>query len=126
MFADVLSCMVTIVLLMVKQSGAFSPVGTSGHQTQVGQFGRCLPLPMKSHAAAGFPSMVDRESAVSVEWEPLAEMEYQLNDERRYEHFDSRSGQSAKANLDPQAVQGVFCGFRWTSEEYNRLKSGHP
>ena len=113
---------------MMGGGAAFSLNGESRHHIKNGPGGSQWSLSMKSPTAQGFPSMSARESAVNVEWEPLVEVHYHSNDEKRYDRFDSRSGQShsSKTSFDPQAVQGVFCGFRWTSEEYNRLKSGHP
>ena len=111
---------------MMGGGAAFSLNGQTRYHVKNGLGGCPWSLSMKSPAAEGFPSMSARESAVNVEWEPLVEVQYHSNDEKRYDRFDSRSCQSSTTSFDPQAVQGVFCGFRWTPEEYNRLKSGHP
>jgi hypothetical protein len=84
------------------------------------------------------------DSAVNVEWEPMTELERRVEDGIHYEHILSyysspsdeytnrkrsttRTEGSNKNNVDvtddDASTQGVFCGYRYSQEEYNRLKS---
>jgi hypothetical protein len=83
------------------------------------------------------------ESAVNVEWEPLTELERRINDGIHYEHIpnlqnrfqgskqgripDNRSYGTTIAgdhdDGDLAQVQSIFCGYRFTEDEYNRLQS---
>jgi len=72
-----------------------------------------------------------RESAVIVEWEPISELQRRIDEGVFYEHIPELSRES---KLDNEAneqdaerpMRAVFCGFRMTSEEKERLGSAHP
>jgi hypothetical protein len=83
----------------------------------------------------GVPSKTARESAFNVEWEPMTELDRRLEDGVNYEHMPSqahkrRSGtkgyQDSSVDDETPSARGVFCGYRCTSEEYDRLKSADP
>eukprot|EP00980_Cylindrotheca_fusiformis_P021944 scaffold8798_cov117-Cylindrotheca_fusiformis.AAC.3 len=83
----------------------------------------------------GVPSKTARESACNVEWEPMSELERRIEDGVNYEHIPlplhkrkkERSKNSGTAPHDGiPTTQGVFCGYRYTSDEYDRLKSADP
>jgi len=81
---------------------------------------------------------VARESAVLVEWERMSELERRLEDGVNYEHFSSSSDSNLAAGRKRASTQrknsasaggtgrGVFCGYRSTQEEHDRLKSADP
>ncbi|KAG7353518.1 hypothetical protein IV203_002873 [Nitzschia inconspicua] len=92
------------------------------------------------------PSKTARESAVNVEWEPMTELERRIEDGIHYEHIqnhyyhhstnhlqqtkfrrhDTSTGATdddAKSSAASVAAKAVFCGYRYTEDEYNRLKS---
>ena len=83
------------------------------------------------------PSKTARESAVNVEWEPMTELERRIEDGVNYEHIP-RQGHKQNHDLqdsqnalmddedDTPTTQGIFCGYRHTPEEYERLKSADP
>lgn len=92
--------------------------------------------PSSSRGTRGIPSKTSRESAIFVEWEPMTELERRIEDGINYEHIPSpgpasgrktNSGRSSQ-NLDDDIseVRGVFCGYRYTTNEYDRLKSADP
>lgn len=83
----------------------------------------------------GVPSKTARESACNVEWEPMSELERRIEDGVSYEHIPQplykrkkdRSRQTRTASMDNiPSTQGVFCGYRYTEIEYDRLKSADP
>ncbi|CAJ1954530.1 unnamed protein product [Cylindrotheca closterium] len=81
----------------------------------------------------GVPSKTARESAFAVEWEPMTELERRIEDGINYEHLPNQRSQhhgntySRTATKDDIPYsQGVFCGYRYTDEEYCRLKSAEP
>jgi hypothetical protein len=83
----------------------------------------------------GVPSKTARESACNVEWEPMSELERRVEDGVNYEHLPShyykrknnRSSHPRTASKDGiPFTQGVFCGYRYFDNEYNRLKSADP
>ncbi|KAL3939726.1 MAG: hypothetical protein SGBAC_005591 [Bacillariaceae sp.] len=81
----------------------------------------------------GVPSKTARESACNVEWEPMTELERRIEDGIHYEHIPNQHSQhhgkaySRTASKDGMPYsQGVFCGYRYTDEEYGRLKSASP
>jgi hypothetical protein len=88
--------------------------------------------------ARGVPSRTAMESAVNVEWEPMTELERRLEDGVNYEHFVdrpprwsshqhvSRISDSGDSADEIPRTRGVFCGYKATEEEYNRLKSANP
>jgi hypothetical protein len=82
-----------------------------------------------------------RESAVLVEWERMSELERRIEDGVNYEHDVDMSDsnfvagrnyhQNAAAGRKPKGSnknnkRGVFCGYRATQEEIDRLKSADP
>ncbi len=84
-------------------------------------------------SSAGFPSKTACESAVNVEWEPMSELDRRIEDGIHYEHIPGRyesQRQYHKAKRiadteedDPEPVRAVFCAYRYSEEDYNRLKS---
>ena len=85
---------------------------------------------------------------MTVEWEPMTELERRIEDGIHYEHIPSyysspsdeyisnkrrstRTSSSSTNNVgtttthddDDASSRGVFCGYRYSQEEYNRLKS---
>jgi hypothetical protein len=83
----------------------------------------------------GPSSKTARESAVNVEWEPMTELERRIEDGVNYDHFDfanakrylqNTSKRDGRAESDATTLIGVFCGYRYTDDEYDRLKSAHP
>ncbi len=117
---------------------AYSHSSTSGstqnmHSTPWGSRG----------SSAGFPSRTACESAVNVEWEPMSELDRRIEDGIHYEHipghYESQRqyhkgskmpGCHSKAKRiadteedDSEPVRAVFCAYRYSEEDYNRLKS---
>ena len=81
-------------------------------------------IPNKSRSSTA------RDSAVSVEWEPLSELQRRIDEGVHYEHWveetdKPRRRRSTQAPANG-SVRGVFCGYRVTSEERTRLKSADP
>lgn len=91
---------------------------------------------------SAFSKNTARESAVNVEWEPMTELERRIEDGVNYEHIPSQrkqayhhrhhrqhhvadGGQGQVDNDGIPTARGVFCGYRFTQEEYNRLKSAN-
>ena len=82
-----------------------------------------------------------RESAVLVEWERMSELERRIEDGINYEHDvdlsdsnfvagrnyhqNAAAGRKAKGSKK-NVMRGVFCGYRATHEEIDRLKSADP
>jgi hypothetical protein len=82
-----------------------------------------------------------RESAVLVEWERMSELERRIEDGINYEHDvdmsdsnfvagrnyhqNAAAGRKAKGSKKNEK-RGVFCGYRATQEEIDRLKSADP
>jgi hypothetical protein len=100
-------------LFVVQQLHSSSQGGGNGGTSGWGQRG-----PSSSKTA--------RESAVNVEWEPMTELERRIEDGVNYDHFDYTNARDGRAECDGPTVQGVFCGYRYTDDEYDRLKSAHP
>ncbi len=92
----------------------------------------------------GVPSRTACESAVNVEWEPMSELDRRIEDGINYEHtpyhYESHKryhkgsrmpGCHSKAKRivdgededDSPPVRAVFCAYRYSEEDYNRLKS---
>lgn len=86
-------------------------------------------------------SKTARESAVLVEWERMSELERRIEDGINYEHDVDMSDSNfvAGRNYHQNAAagrrnkgsntnqkRGVFCGYRATREEIDRLKSADP
>jgi len=88
-------------------------------------------------------SSTARESAVTAEWEPILEFQRHYEEESCYEHFatsyeydseeNCRRREQVHQNHDwgedngvIQVVNGVFCGYRFTKEECQRLRSADP
>jgi hypothetical protein len=57
------------------------------------------------------------ESAVNVEWEPMTKLVLRIEDGVHYDHDHSKSSQKQPIPV----ARGVFCGYRYTPEKYNRL-----
>ncbi len=80
------------------------------------------------------PSKTARESAFNVEWEPMTELERRIEDGVFYEHIPSQLKRHRRFPETPISEQddkipstrGVFVGYRYTEEEYNRLKPADP
>mmetsp|Transcript_9399 Transcript_9399/g.28066 ORF Transcript_9399/g.28066 Transcript_9399/m.28066 type:complete len:156 (+) Transcript_9399:198-665(+) len=99
----------------------------------------------QQHAAWGtrssgssVPSKTVCESAVNVEWEPMSELERRIEDGVHYEHIPNHydvvqqmPGCHPKAKRivneeeadNAPGVRAVFCAYRYSEEDYNRLKS---
>jgi hypothetical protein len=83
---------------------------------------------------------------VLVDWEPVSELDRRMDDGMLFEHYTTTSSSSSKSHQrshsdrnnnqhsssnhqDSAATptfRGIFCGYRMTSYEYQRLKSAHP
>mmetsp|Transcript_26598 Transcript_26598/g.57019 ORF Transcript_26598/g.57019 Transcript_26598/m.57019 type:complete len:167 (+) Transcript_26598:166-666(+) len=96
-------------------------------------------------SSASVPSKTVCESAVNVEWEPMSEMERRIEDGIHYEHVPNHYHQPQEPNkkrgrmpgCHPKAkrivdeeedgpsngARAVFCAYRYSDEDYNRLKS---
>lgn len=94
-------------------------------------------LPNSSAASFGardVPSKTARESAFNVEWEPMTELERRVEDGVNYEHTASQEyffQKKAQRTSDDQEegiprAKGVFVGYRYTQEEYERIRSADP
>lgn len=105
-----------------------------------------------SGGPSGVPSKTAMESAVNVEWEPMSELERRIEDGVHYEHLapssfgrqqrqdiagvTSRHSRTTFMGSDDDGnghhddslprARGIFCGYRYTQDDYNRLKSAHP
>lgn len=93
-----------------------------------------LPNPSSnSWGSRGVPSKTARESAFNVEWEPMTELERRIEDGIHYEHnpgpVNHRQRYHPPTGAEPDDVipstRGVFVGYRYTEDEYNRLKSAN-
>ena len=87
------------------------------------------------------PSKTACESAVIVEWEPMTELERRIEDGIHYEHIQPSRSQHHSSKDGPSQgnrafkekdseeeesqpkTRAVFCGYRYSEDEYNRLKS---
>jgi hypothetical protein len=89
------------------------------------------------------PSNTACESAVNVEWEPMSNLQRRIEDGVNYEHIPSAAnhhdesqrhtrmpGCHSKAKRiteneddDSPGVRAVFCGYKYTQDDYNRLKA---
>lgn len=92
------------------------------------------------HTASGpwgsrnVPSRTSRESAFNVEWEPMSELERRLEDGVNYEHlpaidqaYQIRKPKTSEGKDDGIPLRrAVFVGYRYTEDEYNRLRSADP
>ena len=95
--------------------------------------------------SASVPSKTACESAVNVEWEPMSELDRRIEDGIHYEHIPNRyeseyeheerrrmPGCHSKAKRiddndedNSSRVRAVFCAYRYTAEDYNRMKSAN-
>jgi len=105
-----------------------------------------IPSPSSFRSSGGsVPSKTACDSAVNVEWEPMSELERRIEDGVNYEHFPAAFHQNqnqphhrrermpgchSKAKRISETeddnipgVRAVFCGYRYTPEDYNRLKA---
>lgn len=96
-------------------------------------------------SSASVPSKTACESAVNVEWEPMSELDRRIEDGIHYEHIPTRHeseheyqggrrmpGCHSKAKRIDDSdedysdrVRAVFCAYRYSAEDYNRLKSAN-
>ena len=77
-----------------------------------------------------------RESAVLVEWERMSNLDRRVEDGVNYEHLpeiptadsngENRSGETDADTGDIPHYHGVFCGYKSTKEESDRLKNADP
>lgn len=82
----------------------------------------------------GILSSTARESAVIAEWEPILELQRNIEEGgfgRSYGY--SSEGERVRGDHDwaeetdgIEVVNGVFCGYRFTKEECLRLRSANP
>jgi hypothetical protein len=72
------------------------------------------------------PSKTARESAYSVEWEPMSELERRIEDGVNFEYISTANHRQQAHEEDIPCARGVFVGYRFTDEEYKRLKSADP
>jgi hypothetical protein len=72
------------------------------------------------------PSKTARESAYSVEWEPMSELERRIEDGVNFEYVSTANHRQQAHEEDIPCARGVFVGYRFTEEEYKRLKSADP
>jgi len=76
------------------------------------------------------PSKTLRESATLVDWEMRTELDRRVEDGFHYEHYFIANSwqqfqQEASSNDATPTVRGIFCGYRFTDEEHDRLRSAH-
>jgi hypothetical protein len=115
-------------------SSSAQSVGWGGPQSVWGS------RPQGGVTGTEIPSKTARESAVNVEWEPMTELERRIEDGVHYEHIPNLHhhlskqeripGHRTKATIprdnndgDLPQVRAVFCGYRYTQDDYNRLQS---
>lgn len=124
--------------LCATSSSSSSQAGASGGQQSASGWGS-----RGGGGVSGIPSKTARESAVNVEWEPMTQLERRIEDGVHYEHIPNNqrhgqgakqariSGYHAKAATVPgdenddnlPRVLAVFCGYRYTQDDYSRLQS---
>ena len=127
------------VSAMATTSAALILVKTSTQRTQIMESSLfAVPPPGGKNSGWGgsrrVPSKTARESACSVEWEPMTELERRIEDGVNYEHIPHKrkkrknrgSQQRATFQDSIPTADGVFVGYRFTDEEYGRLKSADP
>jgi hypothetical protein len=99
-----------------------------------------IPPPSGGSWGGGKRDKTAIESAVNVEWEPMTELDRRIEDGIHYEHDEheqlskffkfppkqSRRKSAMGGGEDIPVSRGVFYGYRYTPEEYNRLKSADP
>jgi len=94
-----------------------------------------LHNPSGPWGSRGVPSRTARESAYNVEWEPMSELERRIEDGVNFEYirpavnYRQQQQQRQQHELeedDIPSARGVFVGYRFTDEEYKRLKSANP
>lgn len=128
-----------ILLVGVSLAASFSP-GEAPASAAVVK-GRFVVPEVINGSASGWSSRPTqtrtmRESAVMAEWERRSELDRRIEDGTNYYHYDdiespgSRKQPRQNRKKTPPGdsaspIPGVFCGFRSTPEEYNRLKSAH-
>jgi hypothetical protein len=124
---------------------AFSPEASKNHKASVSAVeAELFPASFRNlNAQSRNTQKTARESAVLVEWERMSELDRRIEDRVNYEHYPEQSDSnylagrknqnaagrrkvsSSKEDTAPQ-TRGVFCGFRTTKEEIDRLKSADP
>lgn len=125
-----------LVLAVIGVSSALlvqrpSEVGTSSQHVKLAAIGQSS----SPWGSRGVPSKTARESAFNVEWEPMTELERRLEDGLNYDHIPTPPS-SFNPSREPKShsersesipsTRGVFAGYRFTQEEYDRLKSADP
>jgi len=138
--------LVAVTAVLCVESEAFSPLNNDS--TGIGKppkpFGSSVATPVDGGTSTKFTgrngAQTARESAVLVEWERMSELDRRIEDGANYEHFPhelssshskrkcARTTASRKtAGRDGfEIVDGIFCGYKSTNEEYNRLRSADP
>ena len=125
----------TVVALGI--SSALAPERTTtsmeNHKTTTSL--SAMPQSSAPWGARGMPSNTARESAFNVEFEPMTELERRIEDGLNYEHIPlDKSKYDSVGNVRTEkhqtesipSARGVFAGYRFTQEEYDRLKSADP
>ena len=85
-----------------------------------------LHSPSGPWGSRSVPSKTARESAFSVEWEPMSELERRIEDGVNFEYVSTANHRQQAHEEDIPCARGVFVGYRFTEEEYKRLKSADP
>ncbi len=130
------------LLVLQAAASATSSSGSSSHNNNNNN--NSGPSSRSSHAQPT-TSFTARESAVLVDWEPVSELDRRIDDGMLFEHDktttssskshqrshrDRNNHQHSSSNHQDSAAtptfRGIFCGYRMTSYEYQRLKSAHP
>jgi len=120
---------ILVVALVVSTTVSLTPIN-SRHTTSSLS---AMPSGSQPWGSRSVPSKTARESAFNVEWEPMTELERRIEDGIHYEHIVnthvSQDGLPRSKRLqedddnDIPRHRGVFAGYRFSEEEYNRLKS---
>lgn len=105
-----------VLFVMSTSTTAFMSPGSSN---------RC-PAPVGPLFALPRSRQTAQEAAVLAEWEQLSELQRRIEDGAHYEHWPETRKPPDSAAADSPVCRGVFCGYRATEEERNRLKSADP
>jgi hypothetical protein len=121
------SAIVLTLVMMVGFASALAPIGNlrvgctkpsalSALQNAPGPLG-----------SRGVPSKTARESAFNVDWEPMSELERRIEDGVNFEYIrPTTRHRQLELEDDIPSARGVFAGYRFSDDEYNRLKSADP
>lgn len=118
--------LVVVVVVMASTTTtttAFSPEAPSSIHN------KATVEPEVKASAATARTATARESAVLVEWERMSELERRIEDGVNYEHAVCDDSNVAGRPLMAETVgtsRGIFCGYKTTKEEHDRLKSADP